>query len=274
MRVGACIRKASCPQKDMMSRLCGSIRIVLKGLQKRSFRRGRLSEQVTAEVERMMVTEFSEPGVRLPKESELAERFHVSRIVIREAMKILEGRGVVEVRAGSGTYTVAPSVDKVKDSLLRMFQDRPIPGIEDMELMMELREVLEEALASLAAVRATPADLEEMEAALVTMEAGHPADPQTVEADLRFHRTVARAAHNPYFEMVTEPLTAVFIQQIMLTNSYTIGADLHRGIANEIRKGNPVGARQAVRRLMRRTMTDAKRAIKLIEDAAKTSVGA
>ena len=56
----------------MMSGRCGSIRIVLKGLQKRSFRRGRLSEQVTAEVERMMVTEFSEPGVRLPKESELA----------------------------------------------------------------------------------------------------------------------------------------------------------------------------------------------------------
>src|SRR5687767_73301 len=82
-------------------------------LSKRSFRRGRLSEQVVAEMERAIREEFPEPGTRLPKESELAERFGVSRIVIREAMKILEDRGVVEVRAGRGTLTKAPSSDRV-----------------------------------------------------------------------------------------------------------------------------------------------------------------
>ena len=239
-----------------------------KTLPKRSFRRGRLSEQVVAELERMIAEECPEPGARLPKEAELAERFMVSRIVVREAMKILEGRGAVEVRAGSGTYTVAPSFDKVKDSLLRMFQDRPIPTIHEMEQIMELREVLEETIASLAAVRATPEDLQHMEEALAEMEKGDPADPRTVEADLRFHRIVARSAHNPYFEMVIEPLTAVIVRQIMLTNSYTLGADLHRGIAEEIRKGNPVGARQAVRRLMRNTLTDTKKAINVAEAAA------
>lgn len=241
------------------------MRVVVKSLQKRSFRRGRLSEQVVVELERMIAEEYSDAGERLPREIDLAERFQVSRIVIREAMKILEGRGLVDVRAGSGTYTVAPSLEKVKDSLLRLFQDRPIPTIHEMEQIMELREVLEETVATLAAVRATPEDLREMEAALTEMENGDAADPRTAEADLRFHRTVARAAHNPYFEMVIEPLTAVFIQQIMLTNSYKIGADMHRAIANEIRKGNPVGARQAVRRLMSRTRTDTKNAIKAVD---------
>ena len=235
-------------------------------LKKRGFRQGRLSEQVVAELEKMMVEEYP-AGERLPKESELAERFHVSRIVIREAMKLLEGRGVVVVRAGSGTYTVAPSVDKVKESLLRLFRDQSSPALRDMEEMIEIREVLEETVASLAAVRATEEDLTEMEAALAIMEAGGDG-PETVEADLRFHRALVKAAHNRYFEMMLEPLTSLVIQQIMLTNSYEVGAPLHRRILEEIRKGSSVGARQAARRLMRFTQEHTRKAIELLEVSA------
>ena len=113
---------------------------------KRSFRRGRLSGQVVTELERAIVEEYPEPGTRLPTEDELADRFHVSRIVIREAMKILEDRGVVEVRAGRGTITVAPTPEGVKASLLRLFRDQPIPTLTEMEHMLELREVLEETV--------------------------------------------------------------------------------------------------------------------------------
>ena len=92
---------------------------------KRSFKRGRLSEQVVTEMERMIQEEYREPGLRLPKEAELAERFRVSRIVIREAMKVLEDRGMVEIRAGRGTMTAAPTPQQVKASLLRLFRDQP-----------------------------------------------------------------------------------------------------------------------------------------------------
>ncbi len=216
------------------------------------------------ELERMIAEEFPTPGDRLPKESELAERFHVSRIVVREAIKVLEDRGALEVRAGSGTYALAPSIEKVKDSLKRLFKDHPFPSQSDAALMLELRGVLEESVAGLAAVRATPEDLESMYAALVEMQAGR-GDEDTAEADLRFHLAVARAAHNPYFEMVIDPLTSVFIQQIRLTNSYNVGVDLHRSVADEIRNGNPVGARQAVRRLMRNTLDYSLKAIRLME---------
>src|SRR5581483_2357872 len=138
-------------------------------MQKRSLGDGRLSEQVVEELQRMVKEEYAEPGSRLPREAELAERFQVSRIVVREAMKILEDRGVVEVRAGRGTLTVAPRPDRVKLSLLRLFRDQPIPTLSEMESMLELRQVLEEMSASLAAVRATEEDLSEIAAALEGM---------------------------------------------------------------------------------------------------------
>lgn len=230
-------------------------------MQKRSFRNGRLSEQVVEELQRMVKEEYAEPGSRLPKEAALAERFQVSRIVVREAMKILEDRGVVEVRAGRGTLTMAPSPDRVKRSLLQLFGDQPLPTLTEMESMLELRQVLEETSASLAAVRATEQDLLEIEAALEEMTSKE-ADPDTtIEADLRFHRAVVKAAHNSYLEMVLDPIVSVFVRQIMLTNSFHTGIPAHRHIFNEIRAHNPVGARQAVRRLMKRTLEDSRKAL-------------
>lgn len=236
-----------------------------RGMRKRTFRNGRLSELALAEIERMITEEYAAPGTRLPKESELAERFHVSRIVIREAMKILEDRGLVEVRAGRGTMTVAPNPDRVKDSLQRLFRDQPMPTVEEMELLLELRQVLEETIASLAAVRASDDDLAEIAAALGQMKAESLDLDETIAADLRFHRAVMRAAHNRYFEMVLDPLTVVFQQQIKLTNSYDTGWDSHNQIFLEIRARNPLGARQAVRRLMKQTLFDSRRALKALQ---------
>lgn len=230
---------------------------------KRSFRRGRLSEQVVAEIERMILEEYRDPGMRVPKEAELADRFRVSRIVIREAMKILEERGVVEVRAGRGTLTAAPTPERVKSALLRLFRDQPIPTLKEMELMLELRETLEETVASLAAVRATPEDLQQIESALTDMAADRSVE-ETIEADLRFHVAIAKAAHNRFFEMVLDPLTQVFIQQIKLTDSYDVGVDQHRHVFDQIKKGDPVAARQSVRRLMRSTRDHTKAALGML----------
>ena len=60
---------------------------------------------------------------------------------------------------------------------------------------------------------------------------------QAIEADLRFHRAVMRAAHNPYLELVSDPVMSAFLQQIKLTN-FNVGLDLHRHIFEEIRARN------------------------------------
>ena len=234
---------------------------------KRTFRSGRLSEQVVAELERMISDEFPGPGRLLPREGELGERFGVSRIVIREAMKILEERGLVDVRAGRGTCTVSPSPEKVKQSLLRLFIDQPIPALEEMERMLELRGILEETVATLAAVRATAEDLAEVESGLNDMARATSVD-EVICGDLRFHAAVARGAHNHYFEMVIDPLTEAFVQQMKLTDPQNAGIELHRHVLEAIRTRNQVAARQAVRRLMKQTLEDTRRALRTLEDTA------
>jgi len=234
-------------------------------MQKRTFRKGRLSEQVVDELQRLVNEEYAEPGSRLPKEAELAERFQVSRIVVREAMKILEDRGVVEVRAGRGTLTVAPRPDRVKRSLLQLFRDQPLPTLAEMESLLELRQVLEETSATLAAVRASDEDVREIRVALDGMRNGDQDLDKSIEADLRFHRAVMKAAHNPYLEMVLDPVVAVFTQQIKLTDSFHMALAEHHRIFDEIRSHNPIGARQAVRRLMKRTLEDSRKALKNAE---------
>jgi GntR family transcriptional repressor for pyruvate dehydrogenase complex len=237
----------------------------VKRIPQRTFRNGRLSEQVVEELEKMIVGEFPRPGQRLPREAELGERFGVSRIVIREAMKILEDRGLVEVRAGRGTCTVAPSPEKVKQSLLRLFIDQPIPSVAEMERMLELRAVLEETVAELAAVRATPEDLAAIEAAFDEMGRAKTLD-EIIRTDLLFHVAVARAAHNRYFEMVIEPLTEVFIQQMKLSDPHNVGLELHRDVVAAIRKRSQVGARQAARRLLKQTLQDVRRGLSLLSE--------
>ena len=222
-------------------------------MQTRSFRNGRLSEFALHEIQRMITEEYPVPGSRLPKEIELADRFQVSRIVIREAMKILEDRGVVEVRAGRGTLTVAPSPKRVKTSLLQLLRDQPMLTVQEMEQLLELRKVLEETSAGLAAVRATADDLDEIEAALEEMRNSGAARQQAVLANLRFYRSIMRAAHNPFIEMVLDPLREVFLQWIKITNIFNTGWEAHRNIFVEIQAHNPLGARQAVRRLMKLT---------------------
>jgi len=231
-------------------------------LKKRTFRGKRLSEWVVHEIESLVAEEYPEPGSKLPKEADLAERYHVSRIVIREAMKILEDRGVVEVRAGRGTLTVAAKPDRVRHMLLQWFGNSPIPTMDEMERLMEVRQVLEETAASLAAVRADDDDLAELAAALDEMAEGRLAPNRTVNGDLRFHKGITRATHNRYFETLLDPLIEVVLQQIKLTDSFRPGVELHRAIFAAIRSRNPVGARQAVRRLMREALLDCRRVAK------------
>jgi DNA-binding GntR family transcriptional regulator len=194
---------------------------------KRKPRPGRLSEQVVAEIERMILEQYREPGTRLPKEFELADRFRVSRIVIREAMKIREERGVVDVRAGRDTITAARTPARVKDSLLRLFQDQPIPTLSEMELMLECGKHSKRRQQAW----------------------------QRSEPPLRISERSTAAS----LKMALDLLTQVFIQQIKLTDIYTVGVDLHRYFRAHP-EGPPAGARQAVRRLMRGARASIQRA--------------
>ena len=233
----------------------------MKTLRKRTFRHGRLSGQVLLQLESMIAEKFP-PGELLPTEDELGDQFKVSRIVIREAMKMLEDRGLVEVRAGRGTKVVPAKSDRVKASLYRLISSSGTPMLEEMLQLLELRGVLEETAAGLAAVRGNEADLAEAEVALKNMRDGTHSEA-VYAADLQFHIAIARASGNRFFEIVLEPLTEVFLRQIQLTATVHLGLKHHFEILKAIRLHDPVAARLAVRRLLNVTQKDIRKALSL-----------
>jgi GntR family transcriptional repressor for pyruvate dehydrogenase complex len=123
--------------------------------------RRRLHEDVAEQLRDAIIDRRFQPGEKLPPERELAEQFQVNRTSVREAIKVLEGQGLVSVRHGDGV-TVQPLVDATLDSLGPMIFHG---GRLDLSLLDELNEVIHPLLAEmgrLAIVRRRPADLREI----------------------------------------------------------------------------------------------------------------
>ena len=147
------------------------------------------------------------PGARLPGERDLALRFRVSRIVVREALVRLAQRGLVEVRPGVGTFVARMPATSVTDPL-RLYVRRHRIGHASL---FEVRGALEPAIAAAASRAATDAQLDAMEANLErTFALAGGQDADAVEAfawaDLEFHQLRAAASGNALFELLLAPL--------------------------------------------------------------------
>nr|WP_221333702.1 FCD domain-containing protein [Nocardia transvalensis] len=126
-------------------------------------------------------------GHKLPGETTLAAQLGVGRSTLREAIRELAGKGVLESRQGAGVFVTALEVTEDWDTVLRR---------ADIVTVIEARLAIEAEAAALAAQRRTPADLRAMWRALAARaEAGDAVD-DLVDADTAFHRTVVTAAHN------------------------------------------------------------------------------
>lgn len=137
-------------------------------------------------------------GERLPTERELSLAFGVSRGVVREAIKVLGALGLVEVRQGSGIYVLS-SVP----TITRAFTLSVSPNTESVERLFEFRRTLEVESATLAALRRSDAELEQIVAACEASDRAVEADdfPAFGMSDNAFHVAIARASGNPYFEV-------------------------------------------------------------------------
>jgi len=137
-----------------------------------------------------------EPGQMLPREGELVEQYAVSRTVVREAMKVLAAKGLVEIRQKVGTR-VRPREDwnAFDGDLLAWYHSRGL-GEEMMRDLVELRQILEPAAARLAAGRATMRDLRRLERASAAMSSAAHDHHAYSASDVDFHMAVYGAAHN------------------------------------------------------------------------------
>ena len=115
-------------------------------------RTSRLYEQIVQQVQESIHKGALKPGDQLPPERELAQQFGVSRTVIREAIKTLAANGLVEVRAGEGTFIIDGTSSALRQSLTLMMS---MGGIKTLQEVVELREMLEPEIAFKAALYAT-----------------------------------------------------------------------------------------------------------------------
>jgi GntR family transcriptional repressor for pyruvate dehydrogenase complex len=168
----------------------------------------RIYEEIVRQVKTMIAEGRLKSGDRLPPERDLAEKFVVSRTSVREALRALETLGLLEIRAGEGTFVRATSVDALVEPLaLAMASQR-----EAIAELFEARRILEPAIAALAAERATPDDVREMDRILAAQSSAVAAGGSGVEQDARFHAAIATAAHNRTITLVVNRIMDVLTQ--------------------------------------------------------------
>lgn len=151
-----------------------------------------ISVTLAAHLERLIATGELAPGQRLPGERELAEQLSVSRATLREAMFELESKHLIERRPGRGTVVVEASA--AQRDLHELVTD-DAGGTANADAA-ELRLIVEPSVAGLAARRATPANLLQLQDVL-DASVGPLTAARSVEVDLEFHLLLAQAARNP-----------------------------------------------------------------------------
>ncbi len=157
-------------------------------------RRQRLSDSITEQVERLIVDGKLKPGDSLPSERDLAKHLGVSRPSLREALLLLESRGLLQARRGGGFGVTDVTGPTITDPLVHLLQRHPSTADD----VLELRHGLECVAAYFAAIRATDADAKRLrEMALAMKRRRALRDPlEDADLDVDFHMAIAEASHN------------------------------------------------------------------------------
>ena len=192
-------------------------------------------------------------GDRLPSEMELAQQLGAGRSAVREAMKVLEALGVIDIRRGNGTYIV----DSPSPALLSPLVFAIMLEANDTEELFELRRLIEIGYCELTAQKANSTDWLKIEGAAKTLEdyieRGEHNIDQLVRLDLEFHFAVLDATHNPLVIKIGRAVEELFFASIR--NTYVSREDnmrwaivSHRNIISAMREGEPETIRLAIER--------------------------
>lgn len=238
--------------------------------QRRAGRPSRLFHSIADQIATLIDQGVFAPGAKLPGERELAERFGVSRVTVREAAVALQAAGRVDIRPGSGVY-VREQANSAPAGL---------PQVEAFEVT-EARLLFESEAAALAAPIISEEDLARLEV-LVAAMAGDSAEISADEADKQFHLTIAGASGN---RAIMHTITALWRMRTELADVQAAHAsvcekddssriDEHAAVLEALKRRDPAGARAAMRRHFNRlieAMLDAAEERALLEARRKAS---
>ncbi len=207
-----------------------------------------LSDSVSRKLTELVVVGALKPGQQLPSEAALASQFGVSKPVIREALRMLAARGIVEIRHGKVATVCSPTAEP-----LRTFFEFAV-GNTQKGLMeaVELRRVLETAIAQLAAERITDAEVSRLQGIVATMRDSLETLDPWADADLDFHIQIAECAQNNLMLFLVKGLSSVFRESMLRVHCRRRPDERyatllhHVKILEGLQARDPEGAKQAM----------------------------
>jgi len=173
-------------------------------------RTSRLYEQIVQQIEESVLNGSLKPGDQLPAERDLAQRLGVSRTAVREAVKTLREKGLVEAYSGRGTFITDGTSHAARQSFDLMVK---VGQQEGSPHLAELRLILEPGIAALAAARVKDEDLVAMRDAVAVMDRAQKDPEAYIEADLDFHLALAEAAANPLILSLIDSIVGLLREQ-------------------------------------------------------------
>jgi GntR family transcriptional regulator, transcriptional repressor for pyruvate dehydrogenase complex len=176
----------------------------------RAVKTSRLYEQIVQQVEESILKGQLKPGDQLPAERDLAQRFGVSRTAVREAVKALREKGLVEAFTGRGTFVTNGTSQSMRQSLDLIIK---ISQQEGSLHLAELRRILEPEIAALAAPRIEEQLLTTMRETVAAMDRNVDDREAYIEADLDFHLALAEAGDNPLILALIESIVGLLREQ-------------------------------------------------------------
>jgi GntR family transcriptional regulator, transcriptional repressor for pyruvate dehydrogenase complex len=160
----------------------------------------RMSEAIVTQIRGLIRGNRLRPGDRLPSERELCERLGVSRVTVREALRVLEAGGLVEIRVGArgGAFVTTPSSDRLGAGLADLINLAPITSVE----VTEARLVFELGIIPTVIERATDEDIDDLRAMTRDHIDALRRDEYTMAMSADFHNRVGACTHNAAIEML------------------------------------------------------------------------
>jgi GntR family transcriptional repressor for pyruvate dehydrogenase complex len=203
-----------------------------------------LAAQVEEELMNYILHEPVEIGEKIPNEYELAERFGVGRSTIRETIKSLVTKGILEVRRGSGTYVISKNTFEEDPLGLAKFKDKYKLALE----LLEVRLMLEPEIAALASNYATKEEKEELFRLCQETEQIYRSGKNHTSKDIEFHTCIAKCSRNRVVELLQPIIQTAIATFVNLTNRQLLDETIetHQAVTRAILEGDPVGARCAM----------------------------
>lgn len=209
----------------------------------------KLVDRVVQALEELIISRQLEPDTKLPPERDLADQLGVSRTVLREAVRILVTKGLLETQPGKGTLVRKLTREQVVEPLSLLLRNHT-GGEISFEQLYQVRSILEVEIAGLAASQASEADMAQLKQIVAGMEEAQNDVVTLAARDADFHSALAKMTHNPLLAILVDSIRDLLQEYVARVTPYLDPSQenlpLHQKLLERIEARDVAGARQAM----------------------------